>query len=66
MKLNDLVNTFEIFRSNEEKELLKKLEFAKPLSTFSEHEQFIIEGLVRKSLVIKIGDRNPKVIANEF
>jgi len=66
MKLNELVKTFEIYTTNEEKEMLKKLEYARLLSTFSEHEKFIIEGMVRKSLVIKIGNTHPKVIANEF
>ncbi len=66
MKLNELVKTFEIYTSNEEKDLLKRLTYPKTLTSFSEHDQFIIEGMIRKSLVIKIGDTNPKVIANEF
>ena len=66
MKLNELVKTFDIFTSNEEKEVLSKLNYPRLLKSFSEHEQFVIEGLVRKSLVIRIGQDNPKVIANEF
>lgn len=66
MKLNELVKSFEIFTSNEEKEILKKLDYPQYLSSFSERDQFTIEGLVRKSLVIKIGDYNPRVIANEL
>ena len=46
--------------------MLEKLNYPRALSSFSEHEQFIIEGMIRKSLVIKIGDKDPKVIANEF
>lgn len=66
MKLNELVKTFEIYTSNEEKSMLEKLNYPQLLSSFSEHERFIIEGMIRKSLVIKIGDTDPKVIANEF
>lgn len=66
MKLNELVKTFEIYTSNEEKTILEKLNYPQLLSSFSEHDQFTIESLIRKSLVIKIGDTNPRVIANEF
>ena len=66
MKLNELVKTFEIYTSNEEKAVLEKLHYPQPLSSFSPHDQFTIEGLVRKSLVIRIGDLNPRVIANEL
>lgn len=66
MKLNELINSFEIYTSNEEKAVLKKLDYPQLLSSFAERDQFTIEGLIRKSLVIKIGDRDPKVIANEL
>lgn len=66
MKLNDILNQFEIYTSLEEERILGQLTYAKPLGAFSERDQFIIEGLIRKSLVIKIGDLNPRVIANEF
>ena len=66
MKLNEVIKTFEIYTSSEEQEMLSKLENVRLLSSFSEREQFTIEGLIRKSLVIKIGDTNPRVIANEF
>lgn len=66
MKLNELVKSFEIYTSNEEKAVLKRLQHPQPLSNFSEHDKFVIEGLIRKSLVIKIGQDNPRVIANEF
>jgi hypothetical protein len=66
MKINELVDGFEIFKTNEESALLDKLQQVSFLSSFSERDQFIIEGMVRKSLVIKIGTDNPRVIANEF
>lgn len=66
MKLNELVKTFEIYTSNEEKAMLDKLHYPRSLDSFSEHEQFVLEGLIRKSLVIKIGQTNIKVIKNEY
>lgn len=65
MKINELLKGFEIFTSREEEDILKKLSSPVYLSSFSEREQFVIEGLVRKSLVIKIGTENPRVISNE-
>lgn len=66
MKINELLGEFTIYRSREEDDMLKRLTEAAFLNSFSERDRFIIEGLIRKSLVIKIGDVNPKVIANEF
>jgi hypothetical protein len=66
MKINELLQGFSIYTSLEEERVLKKLGSPAFLSDFSEREQVIIEGMVRKSLVIKIGSKNPKVVANEF
>ena len=66
MKINELINTFEVYTNNEEKKMLEQLKHPKHLNEFTEHEQFVIEGMIRKSLVIKIGNTNPKVIANEL
>lgn len=65
MKISELLQDFEIYTTNEEADLLKKL--AKPvrLSNLSEHEQFKIQAMIRKSLVTKIGMEDPKVVANE-
>lgn len=65
MRVNDIIGEFEIYTSNKEKEVLERLTHARPLNSFSEQDQFTIEGLIRKSLVIKIGEHNPRVIANE-
>lgn len=65
MKLKDVLGDFEIYTSNEEDRILEQLTYARPLSSFNERDQFIIEGLVRKSLVIKIGEHSPRVIAND-
>jgi hypothetical protein len=66
MKINELIKEFEVYTSNEEKRMLEELVYVRPLNSFSERDQFTIEGLVRKSLVIKIGETNPRVIANEL
>ena len=66
MKINEILNGFSIYTSIEEEKMLAKLQSPVLLDSFNERERFIIEGMIRKSLVIKIGDRNPKVIANEF
>jgi hypothetical protein len=65
MKINELINTFEVFTTSAEKAMLEELSHPRALNSFSENDQFTIEGLIRKSLVIKIGDINPRVIANE-
>ncbi len=65
MKVNEIISNFEIFVSNEERRVLENLTQVRPLSSFNERDQFTIEGLIRKSLVIKIGEQNPKVIAND-
>ena len=65
MKLKDVLNQFEIYTNNEEDKLLEELTYARPLSSFDERDQFTIEGLIRTSLVIKIGEINPRVIAND-
>lgn len=65
MKLNDLITDFEIWTTNEEQELLKRLTKPVPLLSLTEQEQFRLQPLIRKSLVIKVGLENPYVVANE-
>jgi hypothetical protein len=67
MKLNELIKSFSIAMSNEEKALLDKMQGVQPLDTFTEREQVIIENLVRKSLVSKIHNKGSiLVMVNEF
>ena len=66
MKINDLVGEFTIAMSNEESEVLKKLDNPLPLHSFPEREQFVIEGLIRKALVSKVRNNNMTlVVAND-
>ena len=66
MKLNELIKQFPIAMNNEEAKLLKSLKGVIPLESFDEREQFILEGLIRKSLVSKVyNNGNILVVANE-
>jgi hypothetical protein len=66
MKINELLNGFKIYTSREEDAMLQRLQGPVYLESFNERDRFIIEGMIRKSLVIKIGNTNPRVIANEL
>jgi alcohol dehydrogenase class IV len=65
MKINELIQTFEVWTTNEEKELLKKLSSPTKLSALSEQEQFRVQAMIRKSLVTRIGMVNPSVVSND-
>ena len=67
MKLNELIEKFTIYTTNEEKEVLSKIDDMMSIDTFSEREQAIIENLVRKSLVSKVQNKGSiLVMANEL
>lgn len=65
MKINELIDSFEIWTTNEEAKLLKKLKDPVKVSQLEEHEQFQVQAMIRKSLVTKIGQKDPSVVANE-
>jgi hypothetical protein len=65
MKINELIQSFEIWTTNEERTLLDKLKTPVKLSSLNEQDQFRVQALIRKSLVTKIGMQNPSVVANE-
>lgn len=64
MKINDLINGFEIWTTNEEASLLERLKTPVKLSQLSEQDQFKIQAMIRKSLVTKIGHNDPSIVAN--
>lgn len=66
MKINELINSFEIYTSNEERNLLNKLNEPVKLSSLEERDQQIAENLIRKSLLIKVGHQDPTVVKNEY
>jgi len=65
MKINELISSFEIWTTNEEAELLKKLQKPTKISQLDEHDQFRVQAMIRKSLLTKIGHNDPSVVANE-
>lgn len=65
MKINELIHDFEIWTTNEEVQILKKLTHPVPLSSLSEHDQVRVQAMIRKSLITKIGTHDPSVVANE-
>jgi hypothetical protein len=54
MRINELISSFEIYTSNEEKAVLEQINRPLPLSSFQEREQVVIQNLVRKSLISKM------------
>lgn len=54
MKINELIKSFEIYITNEERVIYETIDKHTALSSFNEREQFIITNLIRKSLVSKV------------
>ena len=65
MKINELISNFEIWTTNEEAALLKRLQSPTKISQLDEHDQFRVQAMIRKSLLTKIGHNDPSVVANE-
>jgi len=64
MKINELIDSFEIWTTNEEKQLLKKLETPTKLKALDEQDQYKVQSLIRKSLVKKTGfNDNPTLVS---
>ena len=65
MRINELIQEFTIQTSNEEKDMLSKLQSIKNLDTFMERAQEVINQLIRKSLVRRMDkDGQTMVVAN--
>lgn len=65
MKINELISSFEIWTTNEEAIMLSRLSKPVPLNSLNEHEKVIINNMIRKSLVIKVGHKDPMIVINE-
>ena len=65
MKINELISNFEIWTTNEEAMMLTRLTKPVRLASMNEHDQIIINNMIRKSLVTKIGHKDPMVVINE-
>jgi hypothetical protein len=67
VRLNELIQEFKIYMSNEETRVYDECKSLRPLRSFTERDQVIIEGLIRKSLVSKISKNGSiMVMANDF
>ena len=65
-KIIEIYNGITTQVSNEESDVLNRLTDIKPLISFTDREQFIIENLIRKALVTKVRNNGMvMVIANE-
>ena len=65
MKIEELLDNMEIWTTNEETKLLKKLKSPVAFNTLSSHDKVKIEYMIKKGLVEKTGFKNPTVVANE-
>lgn len=65
MKISQLLNGFEIYTTNEEREMLDKLTHPLKMSALTEREYVIAENMIRKSLLIKVGFDDPSIVKNE-
>lgn len=54
MKINELIEDFTVFTTNEERAILETIDDVVPLTTFNERERFVLANLIRKSLITKI------------
>ena len=54
MKLNELIGDFKIFTTNEEQKFLDKFANGCYTDTLSEREQFLVDNLVKKSILTKV------------
>jgi hypothetical protein len=57
MKLNELVRSLDTWTSNEERAVLQRIDGLQPVSMFDDREIQIIEGLIRKSLVVRVENK---------
>jgi hypothetical protein len=54
VKINQLIDKFYIYTSNEEVDLLRKMDKPMAISMLAEREKFVAESLIRKGLLTKI------------
>ena len=64
-KIYNILDGFEIWTTNDEAKLLERLKTPVKISQLSEQDQFKVQAMIRKSLLTKIGDNDPSVVANE-
>jgi len=60
MRIIDIVD--EIYMTNEEKALLETINDVRPLGSFPEREQTIINNLIRKSIISKVQTQSGTIV----
>tara|TARA_B100002019_G_scaffold17571_1_gene13798 strand:+ start:2744 stop:2953 length:210 start_codon:yes stop_codon:yes gene_type:complete len=66
MKLNELISDFSVFTTIEEQSLLATMpDLELPYNSYNERQQFILDNLIRKSLVSKIGNEKDSFLVKK-
>ena len=60
MRIIDIVD--DIYMTNEEKALLETIDSVRPLESFPEREQTIINNLIRKSIISKVQTQSGTIV----
>jgi hypothetical protein len=60
MRIIDIVD--DIYMTNEEKALLETIDDVRPLGSFPEREQTIINNLIRKSIISKVQTQSGTIV----
>jgi hypothetical protein len=58
MKINELISDFAIYMSNEEQAVYETITTPTPINHFNEREKFLIQNLIKKSLLSRIDKNN--------
>jgi len=62
IELEETVFDLRMYLSNEEKQVLDRVEGIMPIESYTERDRVIIENLIRKSLVIKVPRQGSYVV----
>ncbi len=66
MKLNELIFDFSVLTTIEEQSLLATMpDLELPYNSYNERQQFILDNLIRKSLVSKIGNEKDSFLVKK-
>jgi|SaaInlV_125m_DNA_1040241.scaffolds.fasta_scaffold31847_3 hypothetical protein len=67
MQINELLDSITVAVTNEEQDVLDKMQSVAPMQYYDERSQFIIENLIKKNLVSKVvRNKETLVIKNDF
>jgi len=67
MKISNLIQDFEIYKTNEQSALIEEINGLMPLTCFDERQQVIINELIRKSILSKVlYNNNVMVVKNDI